>query len=133
MTRRVLATAVTLLVTLVLLGTTEVKEPVAAGIGLQAVPTERGDVVVLAVLKGSPAQEKGLKPGDLILQVDGYRLVGTDFLTITSSLLRGPVGSQVTLTYQRPGVYGTFNVTLERRTLITAPVDLPGVKMHPGE
>lgn len=120
-------------VALALLGTTEIKEPVAAGIGLQAVPTERGEVVVLAVLRDSPAHLAGIKPGDLILQVDGQRLAGTDFLTITTQLLRGMVGTFVELTYQRPGVFGTFSVKLERKTLITAPVNLPGVKMYQGE
>ncbi len=116
---------------LALLGTTEVKEPVAAGVGLQVVPTERGEVVVLAVLKGSPAGTAGLLAGDLILQVDGQRLVGTDFVAVTSQLLRGKAGTYVELVYQRPGVYGTFSVVLERKTLVTAPVQLPGVEMRP--
>ena len=74
-----LKTCLIIAVALTLLGTTEVKEPVAAGIGLQAVPTQRGEVVVLAVLRGSPAEDAGLKPGDLILQVDGdpFLVTGT--------------------------------------------------------
>jgi len=114
-----------------LLGTTEVKEPVAAGVGLQVVPTERGEVVVLAVLPGSPAGKAGLIPGDLILQVDGQRLAGTDFMAITVHLLRGKAGTTVELAYQRPGVFGTFSVVLERKTLLTAPVEIPGVEMRP--
>ena len=126
-------TTLILLSLLVLLGTTEVKEPVAAGVGLQVVPTERGEVVVLAVLRDSSAAQAGLEPGDLILQVDGRRLAGTDFLSVTTSLLRGNAGTSVDLTYQRPGVYGTYSVRLERRSLITAPVPIPGVQMHMGD
>ena len=117
-------------ISLFLLGTTEIKEPDAGGIGLQVVPTQRGEVVVLAVLKDSPAYLEGLKPGDLILQVDGQRLAGTDFVAVTTELLRGNVGTFVELTYQRPGVYGTFKVKLERKVFMTDPVELPGVEMR---
>lgn len=131
--KRFVPAAILIAVSLLLLGTTEVKEPVAAGVGLQVVPTERGEVVVLAVLNESPADRAGLKPGDLILQVDGQRLLGTDFEAVTTNLLRGKVGTSVDLTYQRPGVYGTFTVSLERQTLITGPVAIPGVEMRSGK
>jgi len=131
--KRFVPAAILIVASLLLLGTTEVKEPVAAGVGLQVVPTERGEVVVLAVLNESPADRAGLKPGDLILQVDGQRLLGTDFEAVTTNLLRGKVGTSVDLTYQRPGVYGTFTVSLERQTLITGPVAIPGVEMRSGK
>jgi len=128
--KRFVSAAILVAASMLMLGTTEVKEPIAAGVGLQVVPTERGEVVVLAVLRDSPSDRAGLKPGDLIIQVDGQRLLGTDFQAVTTHLLRGKVGSSVELTYQRPGVHGAFTMTLERQTLITGPVQIPGVEMR---
>lgn len=102
-----------------------------AGIGLQVVPTQTGEVVVLAVLEKSPAMEAGLLPGDLILQINGYRLLGTNFEQVTNTLLRGSGGTKVDIVYQRPGVSGTYSVTAIRRILVMPPVELPGVLMKP--
>lgn len=131
MKRFLLKASLVLLVALGLIAAHPIEELGVAGIGLQVVPTEQGEVVVLAVLKGSPAMEAGLLPGDLILQIDGVRLVGTDFMLVSNNLIRGDGGSKVMLTYQRPGVSGTYSVTLVRRILMVPPVKIPGVKMMP--
>ena len=114
---------------LFLLGSHPIEKLGTTGVGLQVAPTQPGEVVILAVLDRSPAQEVGLRPGDLILQIDGQPLRGTDFNQITQNLLRGEGGTRVTIVYQRPGVSGTFSVTAERRVLLVPPVVLPGVEM----
>jgi len=126
-----LITAVILSAALLLVAAHPIEDLGTAGIGLQVVPTERGEVVVLAVLEKSPAMEAGLKPGDLILKIDGFQLQGTDFEQVTNTLLRGDGGSNVTLVYQRPGVSGTYSVSVTRRMLMVPAKVIPGVEMKP--
>ncbi len=57
-------------------------------------------LVIVAALEGSPAQDAGLRSGDLVLATDGVPLDG---LTMDEARdrIRGPKGSVVTLTVQR--------------------------------
>lgn len=58
---------------------------------------ERGRVVVIAPLADSPADKAGIKPGDVILEVDGKSLDGMNS-TDAVFLIRGPKGTKVKLT-----------------------------------
>lgn len=90
-------------------------EEVAFGsIGLQVVPTITGELVVLNVLPGSPAAQRGLSPGDLIFRVDDFPLHGSDFGMVVAEHLWGPVGSPVELHYRRPGQSGECRISLFR-------------------
>ena len=57
-------------------------------------------LVVVAPLEGSPAEEAGLEPGDLVIAADG---AGFDGLTVDDALdrVRGPKGTKVALTIRR--------------------------------
>lgn len=103
--------------------------PRYGGVGLQVVPTSRGDLVVLGVVAGSPALEAGLRPGDLIVRVDDFPLAGSDFNAVASKYLWGRVGTKVILHYLRPGVSGARMVTLRRAVLERHPAAPPGVRM----
>jgi C-terminal peptidase prc len=73
---------------------------VGIGVLVSAVP-ERDRAVILIVFPGSPASEAGLQPRDNILSVNGEPILDQDgFLR---DILRGPEGSQMTLTVQTPG------------------------------
>ncbi len=87
------------------------------GVGLNVVPTVTGELVVLQVVKSSPAAEQGLLPGDLIYQVGDFPLKDSDFGKVISEHLWGPIGSAVKLSYLRPGVAGTHKVVLQRSAL----------------
>ena len=102
------------------------QEPRFGGVGLQVVPTVRGDLVVLGVVADSPAAAAGLRPGDLIVQVDDFPLAGSDFTKVASKYLWGKVGTSVVLHYRRPGVAGTRTVTLRRAALKPPPAAMPG-------
>ena len=84
------------------------------GVGLQVVPTVGGELVVLNVLEGAPAAEKGVQPGDLIYKVDDFELQGSEFGKVISEHLWGPVGSEVRIFFRRPGVAGEDAVVLQR-------------------
>ncbi len=71
------------------------------GIGVQ-VDLVDNRLRVVAPLDGSPGEKAGLRPGDLIVQVDGRDLKGLN-LTDAVNLIRGPRGSTVRLLVQREG------------------------------
>jgi C-terminal processing protease CtpA/Prc len=99
------------------------------GVGLQVVPTVDGNLVVLKVVDGSPAMEGGLRPGDLIIQVDDFLLRGSDFSEVVSRYLWGEIGTLLTLKYLRPGKTGIHTATLRRVAMNPRAAAPPGVKM----
>lgn len=99
------------------------------GIGLQVVPTAEGTLAVLRVLPGSPALAAGLRPGDLVVAVDGHSLKGSDFREVARRFLWGKVGTGLVLTYLRPGEVGLHRVELQRVALKPPAEKTPGVKM----
>src|SRR4051794_39756685 len=61
-----------------------------------------GQVRIIAPMPGSPAEQAGLKSGDILLEANGTSLKGlSDDQTL--SLIRGPAGTTVKLTVQREG------------------------------
>ncbi|MCW5882225.1 MAG: S41 family peptidase [Anaerolineae bacterium] len=88
------------------------------GIGATVQNNTDGRLVIVSPVPGSPAEQAGLQPNDVILKVDGREMVGVSSADAVT-FLRGPKGTSVTLTIQRDG--GTpFDVTLTR-TPITMP------------
>ncbi len=57
-------------------------------------------LVVVAPLEGSPAEEAGLQPGDIVTAVDGESVDGKT-LDEAVKIVRGEVGTDVTLTIRR--------------------------------
>ncbi|MCS6840528.1 MAG: S41 family peptidase [Roseiflexus sp.] len=72
-----------------------------------------GQPRIVAPIEGSPAERAGLRPDDLILRVDGYDVRGVTVEELRNRV-RGPKGTQVVLTIQRPGVAAPFDVTITR-------------------
>ncbi len=105
----------------------------AVGVGLQVVPTDRGELVVLHVVEGSPAQAAALQAGDLLIQVEDLPLAGSDFESVAREYLWGKAGSEVTLRFMRPGFAGVHSVTLRRQGLLPSVEEPAGVRMlRPG-
>ncbi len=82
------------------------------GIGAE-VSMVNDTVTVVAPIKGSPAEEAGLKPNDQILKVDGESLKGLDLYEAVLKI-RGEKGSEVTLKVDRPGVSEPLTVDIVR-------------------
>ena len=85
-------------------------------------------IQVISVSPGSPAEEAGMKVGDLIVWVGiGDELESVDELGYTAALskLRGAAGTVAKFTVLRPksdGSYDTIPYTIERRTVETVSV-----------
>jgi len=72
------------------------------GVGMQ-VTARNGKTIVMAPFTGSPAYRAGIRPGDVILEVNDKK---TDGLTTTevADLLKGPRGTKVQVKMGREGV-----------------------------
>jgi len=70
------------------------------GVGVQLGPAAEG-AAVLATAPGGPAQAAGLPAGALLLSVDAQPLAGLSPAQV-ASLLQGPAGSFVDVTYRPP-------------------------------
>lgn len=83
------------------------------GIGAEVMLNNDGQVIIVAPFDGSPAQAAGVKPGDIILKVDGVDMTGLSLSEVVSKVL-GPAGTQVTITFQDPLTNATRDVTITR-------------------
>ncbi|WP_343800161.1 S41 family peptidase [Bacillus carboniphilus] len=82
------------------------------GIGAE-IQEKDGFIMVVAPIKGSPAEEAGLKPQDLIIAVDGKSISGYS-ATEAVTIIRGEKGTKVTLTIQRAGTDQPMDITITR-------------------
>ncbi|MGQ9676932.1 MAG: S41 family peptidase [Chloroflexota bacterium] len=71
------------------------------GIGV-SVEMRDGLITVVAPIEGSPGEAAGIKPGDVIIKVDGRETASLTLLEAVA-LIRGPRGTTVELTIMRPG------------------------------
>ena len=84
------------------------------GIGIYMTQDRNGNVVVLLPIEGSPAEEAGLKTGDIITKVNGEDCIDMD-LSLVSSKVKGEEGTTVDLEILREDEF--INKTIERRTV----------------
>jgi carboxyl-terminal processing protease len=78
------------------------------GIGIY-INEEDGNLVIVTPLKGSPAEKAGLKPGDIILEVDNVSVENMSLSALVEKL-RGQSGTTVKLKIQRETLILEFNV-----------------------
>ena len=90
------------------------------GIGIY-IDFDSGQPVVVSALDGSPAQDAGLRSGDIITSIDGQSTDGlTEFQV--SDLLAGAEGESVDLEISRPLDGSELNVTVTRARVAIVPV-----------
>lgn len=98
------------------------------GVGIQIGYSKDQILAVVAPLSGTPAEEAGVKAGDLILRIvdEGKGLDrDTRGISLPQAVedIRGPKGSTVTLTMQREGVEKPYEVKLRRDTIVVKSVE----------
>jgi len=93
------------------------------GVGME-IAVKGDQLQVVAPLEGTPAQKAGLRPGDKILKVDGK---STTDVTIDTAIdwIRGPKGTQVTLTIYREEWGQERDVKITRGV-----IDIPSLKLE---
>ena len=79
-------------------------------------------LTVTSPMPDSPAEKAGLKPGDMIIAVDGDDMTGIDGSLVLRRVL-GPAGSKVILTIAREGEEKPFDVTITRAKITLKSVE----------
>src|SRR5437588_3927164 len=92
------------------------------GVGMQVGP-RNNKVIVIAPFVGSPAYRAGIRPGDVIVAVDGKP---TDNMSTSdvAELLKGPKGTNVKITILREEVDKPMDFNITRDEIPRASVDL---------
>ncbi len=85
------------------------------GIGAE-ISVKEGFLVVVGVLKGSPAEKAGVQAGDVILKINGEDLADKTFMDALNEI-RGKVGTEVTLTLFNTKTEETREVTITREVV----------------
>ena len=83
-----------------------------SGLGIE-IGQDGGYITIIAPIDGSPAEDAGLKAGDVILKIDGESIRDLP-VDRSVDLMRGPTGSEVLLTIGRRGTAEPFEVTVIR-------------------
>lgn len=80
-----------------------------------------GIITVVAPLEGMPAEAAGVRAGDRVLKINGE---STENLTLDEAVdkIRGPKGTEVTLTLYSEGEEETHEVTVKRSTILVKSV-----------
>lgn len=91
------------------------------GIGAQ-LDNKDGKLIVVAPLKGSPAEAAGLKAGDEILMVDA---TSTQSYSAEDAvgIIRGPVGTSVKLTIMRAGFEKPKEISIVRKDIVVPTIN----------
>jgi carboxyl-terminal processing protease len=85
------------------------------GLGIE-VTQEEGFVKVVSPIDGTPAADAGIQSGDFITHVNGESVLGLN-LDQAVELMRGPIGSEITITVVREGTPEPFDVSIVRDTI----------------
>lgn len=92
------------------------------GVGMVIQP-QNNKIVVVYPFEGSPSFKAGLRPGDVIVSVDGKSTKGLD-TTAVANLLKGPKGTHVHLTVAREGAPAPLTFDLVRQEIPHPSIDL---------
>ena len=84
------------------------------GIGVEVQQQPDGSILVIAPIDDTPAARAGIKPGDIIVAVDGKPLTPEQ---ADNNPLRGAPGSKTVLTVQREGAKKPLEIAVQRDTI----------------
>ncbi|MEO6912258.1 MAG: S41 family peptidase [Edaphobacter sp.] len=103
------------------------------GMSIQPQPDRSGviKIVVVAPFEGTPSYRAGIRPGDVIEEINGKTTQGMDSAAV-ASLLKGPKGTHVSVTMSREGsakplVFDLVRAEIPRNSVDLAFMIRPGV------
>ncbi len=85
------------------------------GLGIE-ITIKEGLLVVVAPMEDSPAEKAGVRPGDIIVKIDG-KYTKEFSLVDAVKRLRGPKGSPIQISLSRKGASDLIEVTIVRDTI----------------
>ncbi len=91
------------------------------GIGAE-IAIKDDNLVIIAPLKGAPAELAGLKAGDIVYKIDGDLTFGITAEEAVTKI-RGPKGEKVTLTILREGEKAPLDITIVRDNIFIESVE----------
>ena len=76
----------------------------------------KDQIVIVAPIAGAPAEQAGVRSGDVLFSIDGRPMKGLSLRQV-SELLRGPVGSKMELALVREGETALLRLPIERKVV----------------
>ncbi|MFO7537170.1 MAG: S41 family peptidase [Chloroflexota bacterium] len=83
------------------------------GIGAFVRENDEGQIEIVRPIPGQPAEQAGIRPGDIIIGVDDEDVRGQSLDEVITKV-RGPRGSEVELTIERADVAGPLRIVIVR-------------------
>lgn len=102
------------------------------GVGIQLGFDKDKRLVVVAPLKGTPAEKSGIKPKDMIIKI-GEKDTNAMSLPEAVKLIRGPKSTQISLTIFREGESDTKVYNLTRDTIVVKSVEVSFKDLNEGK
>ena len=73
------------------------------GLGIQITKTKDGKLLIITPIEDTPAYRAGIKPGDIIVKIDGKEVTPDMTLSEAVKLMRGKPGTKITIWIWRKG------------------------------
>ena len=73
------------------------------GLGIQITKTKDGKLLIITPIEDTPAYRAGIKPGDVIVKIDGKKVTPDMTLSEAVKLMRGKPGTKITIWIWRKG------------------------------
>lgn len=101
------------------------------GIGVTVLERD-GKILVSQPIPGTPAEEAGIKAGDIIIEANGTSLENME-LDMAVDYIRGQEGTEVTLKVWRSSVNGYLTFTIMREKVVSNPIEYEFMTLDDGE
>ena len=84
------------------------------GIGVEIANNDSGFVEIKTIFPNTPAEEVGLKPGDLIISINGESMIGKTSADVANTIKGNPNVKFITLVYRRNNKDETVKIDISK-------------------